>query len=143
MSWSSRKKNECIFCNVYFAQRKFVNICVLSQVQEYSVLNKLSEYIYFYISENITSYTLLLVFKIFKSLQCILKESKYSTIVIQKHCNKKLVIIKNNYEYFKNSTKCQICDNDYVDGHVKVRDHCHITGNMEVLHIEILISRLN
>ena len=39
----------------------------------YSVLNTLSEYTYFYISKNITSYTFLLVFKIAESLQCILK----------------------------------------------------------------------
>ena len=26
------------------------------------------------------------------------------------------------------STKCWICDNDYIDNDVKVRDHCHITG---------------
>ena len=25
-------------------------------------------------------------------------------------------------------TQCWICDNDYVDNDVKVRDHCHITG---------------
>ena len=25
-------------------------------------------------------------------------------------------------------TKCWICDNDYVDNDIKVRDHCHITG---------------
>ena len=31
-------------------------------------------------------------------------------------------------EDFKNSTKCWICDNDYVDNDDKVRDHCHITG---------------
>ena len=30
-------------------------------------------------------------------------------------------------ENFKNSTKCWICFNDYVDNDVKVRDHCHIT----------------
>ena len=23
--------------------------------------------------------------------------------------------------------KCCICDNDYIDNDVKVRDHCHIT----------------
>ena len=40
----------------------------------YIVLNTLSEYIYFYTSKNITSYTFLLVFKIVESLQCILKE---------------------------------------------------------------------
>ena len=28
----------------------------------------------------------------------------------------------------KNSTKCWICDNDYVDNDVKVRDHCHNSG---------------
>ena len=31
-------------------------------------------------------------------------------------------------EDFKNSTKCWICDNDYNDTDVKVKDHCHITG---------------
>ena len=29
-------------------------------------------------------------------------------------------------EDFENSTKCWICDNDYVDNNVKARDHCHI-----------------
>ena len=29
-------------------------------------------------------------------------------------------------EDFENSTKCWVCDNDYVDNNVKVRDHCHI-----------------
>ena len=38
-----------------------------------SVLNTISEYTYFYISKNITSYTFLLVFKIVESLKCILK----------------------------------------------------------------------
>ena len=40
----------------------------------YSVLNALSEYRYFYISKNITSYTFLFVFKIVESIQCIIKE---------------------------------------------------------------------
>ena len=39
----------------------------------YSVLNALSEYTYFYISKNVTSYTFLFVFKIVESFQCILK----------------------------------------------------------------------
>ena len=38
-------------------------------------MNTLSEYISFYISENITSYTFLLVFKIVESLQCILSKT--------------------------------------------------------------------
>ena len=40
------------FCNVYFVQRDFFNMCFISMC---SVLNKLSEYMYFYISKNITS----------------------------------------------------------------------------------------
>ena len=35
---------------------------------------------------------------------------------------------KKDNEAFKNSTKCWICDNEYVDGDVKVRGHCHVTG---------------
>ena len=34
---------------------------------------------------------------------------------------------KEDNEDFKNSTKCWICDNNYVDNDVKVKDHCHIT----------------
>ena len=35
---------------------------------------------------------------------------------------------KEDNEDFKHSTKFWICNNDYVDNDVKVRDHCHITG---------------
>ena len=35
---------------------------------------------------------------------------------------------KKDNKDFENSTKCWICDNDYVDGDVKVRNHRHITG---------------
>ena len=42
----------------------------------YSVLNKLSEYIYFYISKHITPYTSLLVFKIVESFHYILITKK-------------------------------------------------------------------
>ena len=64
--------------------------------------------------------------------------------MIKKHFNKECVMIKEENEDFENSTKCWICDNDYIDTDVKVRDHCHITGKYrEVLHIEIGISMLN
>ena len=35
---------------------------------------------------------------------------------------------KKDNKDFKNSTKCWIFDSTYVDGDVKVRDHCHTTG---------------
>ena len=42
------------------------------------------------------------------------------------------VMIKKINEDFEKSTKCQICDNDYIDGDVKVKDHCRITGKYRV-----------
>ena len=51
------------------------------------------------------------------------KESKHCSDVMKKHFNKELVMTKN-----VNSTKCLICDNHFVDGDAKVRDHCHIAG---------------
>ena len=72
MSWNSRKKKEGIFCVANFVQRNFFIISVLPQC---SALNTLSEYIYFYILKNITSYTFLHVFKIIESLHCILKQT--------------------------------------------------------------------
>ena len=42
-------------------------------ISMYRVLNKHSEYIYFYIPKSITLYALLLVFKIVRRLPCILK----------------------------------------------------------------------
>ena len=35
---------------------------------------------------------------------------------------------KYNEDFENWRTKCQICDNDYIDGDVKVKDHCLITG---------------
>ena len=47
---------------------------------------------------------------------------------MKKHFNKEPVITKEDNEEIKNSNKFRICDNDYIDTDVKVRDHCHITG---------------
>ena len=47
---------------------------------------------------------------------------------MKKHFNKELVMTIEDNDDFENSTKFWICDNDYVDNDIKVRDHCHITG---------------
>ena len=65
------RKKRAFFVPFILSKRHFFNICILSQC---SVLNTRSEYTCFYISKNITSYTFLLVFKVSKSLQCILKQ---------------------------------------------------------------------
>ena len=57
-----------------------------------------------------------------------IEESKYCSDVMKKHLNQKFVMSKKDNEDFKNSTKCCICDNAYVDCDAKVRDHCNING---------------
>ena len=47
---------------------------------------------------------------------------------MKKKFNRELVMTKEDNEDFENCSKCWICDNDYIDGDVKVRDHCHING---------------
>ena len=56
------------------------------------------------------------------------EESKYCGYVTKKHFNKELVMTKKDEENFESSLKCWICDNTFVEGDVKVRDHCHVTG---------------
>ena len=54
--WVQACEKQCIFCNIFFSEG---NLCSFSI---YSVLNKLSEYIHFYISKNIISYTFVACF---------------------------------------------------------------------------------
>ena len=65
---------------------------------------------------------------IYNSINSMIEERKYCSSVMKKYFNKELAMTKEDNEDFKNSTKCWICDNDYIDNDVKVRDHCHITG---------------
>ena len=57
-----------------------------------------------------------------------INKSKYFSKVMRKHFNKELVMTKEDIENFKISTKCFICDNNYVDNDIKVKHHCHITA---------------
>ena len=57
-----------------------------------------------------------------------IKETKYCSDVMNKQFNKQLVMTKEDNEDFENSTKCLICDNDYIDHDLKVRYYCRITG---------------
>ena len=57
-----------------------------------------------------------------------IEESKYCDKLTKKHFYKELVMTQKYNKDFKKSIKCWICDNDYIDTDVKVRDHCHVTG---------------
>ena len=58
-----------------------------------------------------------------------IRESKYYSDVMKKHVIKELMMIKEDNKNLNNSTKCWLCDRDYVVNNVKVRDNCHITEN--------------
>ena len=71
MSWSSRRKKEGIFCDVYFAQREFFKNCVLSQYIVYWIhFQNIHTFSY---QKTLLHTLLVLVSKIVKSLQWILK----------------------------------------------------------------------
>ena len=68
---------------------------------------------------------------VYNFINNIIGESKYCTDIKQKKSfYKELVITKTDNKDFKNSNnnKCWICDDECVEGNVKVRVHCHITG---------------
>ena len=64
----------------------------------------------------------------FISIISMIEESKYCSDVMEKYLDKELVMTKKDNEDFENSTKYWICDNDYIDNYVKVRDYSYITG---------------
>ena len=65
---------------------------------------------------------------VYNFISSMIEESTYCSDVTKKHFNKELVLTKKDNEDFENTTKCWVCDNDYIDSDVKVNDHCHMTG---------------
>ena len=51
-------------------------------------------------------------------INSMIEESKYFIEVTKKHFTKELVMIEEDNEDFKNSTKCRTCDNNYLDNNV-------------------------
>ena len=60
---------------------------------------------------------------VYNFISSMIEESKYCSDVMEKHFNKELAMTKEDNEDLENSTKCSICDNDYIGC-----DNCHITG---------------
>ena len=61
---------------------------------------------------------------VYNFISSIIDESRYCGNVMKNHSNEELVMSKEDNEDFENSTKCRICDNDYVNNDFKERDHC-------------------
>ena len=62
------------------------------------------------------------------------EESKYCSHVMKKHFNEEIVMTKEDNEDFNNSTKCWICENDYIDTDVtgKYRGFLHRNCNINL-----------
>ena len=57
-----------------------------------------------------------------------LEEVNWCKSKMKKHFNKPLKMTMENEIDFKKAIKCHICDQQYTDKDIRVRDHCHITG---------------
>ena len=60
---------------------------------------------------------------------------------MKKHFIEELVIAKEVNENFESSTRCWTCNNTFVEGNVKVRGYCHVTGTYKgTAHRDINVS---
>ena len=66
---------------------------------------------------------------VYKFMEKMPEEVKYCKAVITKQFNKPLVMTEDDEQSFKTMDGCHICGEKYNDKDVRVRDHCHITGN--------------
>ena len=63
-----------------------------------------------------------------KFMENMLEEVNWCKSKMKKHFNKPLKMTMENKIDFKKAIKCHICDQQYTDKDIQVRDHCHITG---------------
>ena len=63
-----------------------------------------------------------------KFMENMLEEVNWCKSKMKKHFNKPLKITKEDEKDFQKAIKCHICDQQYTDKDIRVRDHCHITG---------------
>ena len=65
---------------------------------------------------------------VYKFMEAMLEEVKYCKKVMKKEFNKPLKMTKDDEEKFQKTNKCHICEKEYNKTDIRVRDHCHITG---------------
>ena len=65
---------------------------------------------------------------VYKFMEQMLEEVNWCKQTMKKHFNKPLKMTDEDEKDFQKVTKCHICDQQYKDKDVRVRDHCHITG---------------
>ena len=80
---------------------------------------------------------------VYKPFSSMIEESKYWGDVMRKNFNKELAMTKLDNEDFKNSTKCWICDNNYIDMMLKLEIIVVSLRTIEAMHIETITLLLN
>ena len=65
---------------------------------------------------------------VYKFMGNMLEEVNWCKSKMKKHFNKPLKMTKEDENKFQKAIKCHICDQQYTDKDIRVRDHCHITG---------------
>ena len=63
-----------------------------------------------------------------KFMENMLEEVNWCKSIMKKYFNKPREMTEGNEIDFQKATKCYICDQQYTDKDIRVRDHCHITG---------------
>ena len=61
-------------------------------------------------------------------MENMLEEVKYCKNIMKKRFNKPLRMTEKDEEKFQKAEECHICDKRYTEKDIRVRDHCHITG---------------
>ena len=78
-----------------------------------------------------------------KFITNMVEESKFCSRVMKEHFNKKLLMTNEDDKTFESSTKCWICNNTFVEGDIKVTDHCRITGKYRSAEHRDCIANVN
>ena len=79
----------------------------------------------------------------YKFIKAILKEYEYCKKVMKQHFNKNLIMCEEKEHLFQQSNSCWICEKLIGNDDKNVRDHCHVTGNLEEQLIGVVKSSIN
>ena len=65
---------------------------------------------------------------VYKFMEAMLEEVKYCKKTMKQCFNKPLKMTSDDVDSFEKAKECHICNKQYTEKDIRVRDHCHITG---------------
>ena len=66
---------------------------------------------------------------VYNFMEKMIEEVDWCKSIMKTHFNKPLIMTEKNKLDFESSNNCHICKKRYSEKDIRVRDHCHITGN--------------